>query len=118
MGDPAAPDRAKLESHGLDYLLIIDAESRPLGWAHRDRLRSVDEITADLAVPSSPLLDRRTTLKDALSLLLEAQVQMGLVTDRSGALLGVVTVDRIAEFARQQNISPGSSDNVDDADVG
>ena len=119
VGDPAAPDRAKLESHGLDYLLIIDAESRPLGWAHRDRLRSVDEITADLAVPSSPLLDRRTTLKDALSLLLEAQVQMGLVTDRSGALLGVVTVDRIAEFARQQNISPGSTDNVDDdADEG
>jgi osmoprotectant transport system ATP-binding protein len=114
VGDPAAPDRAKLENHGLDYLLIIDADNRPLGWAHRDRLRSVDEITAELAVPSSPLLDRRTTLKDALSLLLEAQVQVGLVTDRSGALRGVVTVDRIAEFARQQNISPGPTDDVDE----
>jgi hypothetical protein len=31
-----------------------------------------------MAIPMSPLLDRRTTLKDALSMLLDAAVQAGI----------------------------------------
>ena len=49
----------------------------------------------------SPLLNRRTTLKDALSLLLDADVQAGIVVDRSGAVLGVVTADTIADLMRE-----------------
>ena len=49
----------------------------------------------------SPLLNRRTTLKDALSLLLDADVQVGIVVDRAGAVLGLVTVDMIAERMRE-----------------
>ena len=33
----------------------------------------------------SPLLNRRATLKDALSLLLDSDVQAGIVVDRDGA---------------------------------
>ncbi len=36
----------------------------------------------------SPLLDRRATLKDALSLLLDADVQAGIVVDRNRAVVG------------------------------
>ena len=49
----------------------------------------------------SPLLNRRTTLKDALSLLLDADVQAGIVVDRSGAVLGIVTADTIADLMRE-----------------
>jgi CBS domain-containing protein len=49
----------------------------------------------------SPLLNRRATLKDALSLLLDADVQAGIVVDREGRALGVVTVEMIAEVMRQ-----------------
>jgi CBS domain containing-hemolysin-like protein len=48
----------------------------------------------------SPLLDRRMTLKDALSMLLDASVQAGIVVDRTGATLGLLTVDDIAERLR------------------
>ncbi len=106
VGDPVAPALVKLASHPFEYLLILDQGNRPLGWAHGDRLPSTGEITADLAHPSSPVLDLRTTLKDALSQLLEADVQAGPVADRNGALCGVLTVDRIADFARLQNFSP------------
>jgi hypothetical protein len=54
-----------------------------------------------MAVPMSPLLNRRATLKDALSLLLDADVQAGIVVDREGRALGVVTVEMIAEVMRQ-----------------
>ena len=48
----------------------------------------------------SPLMNRRTTLKDALSMLLDADVQAGIVVDRSGAVLGLVTADMIADWMR------------------
>ncbi len=49
----------------------------------------------------SPLINRRTTLKDALSMLLDADVQAGIVVDRTGAVLGLVTADMIAERMRE-----------------
>ena len=54
----------------------------------------------ELAAATSPLLDRRATLKDALSLLLDADVQAGIVVDRRRAVLGLVTADMIAERMR------------------
>jgi len=53
-----------------------------------------------MAVPASPLLDPESTLKDALSMLLDADVQAGLVVDRHGAFSGLVTADLIAERLR------------------
>ena len=47
-----------------------------VGWVHRDRL-TTGTITGDQVESTSPLLDRRTTLKDALSMLLDADVQAG-----------------------------------------
>ena len=49
-------------------------------------------LTESMASPMSPLMNRRTTLKDALSMLLDADVQAGIVVDRAGAALGLVTV--------------------------
>jgi CBS domain-containing protein len=48
----------------------------------------------------SPLLDRRTTLKDALSMMLDADVQTGIVVDRTGRLRGVLSVEAIAAALR------------------
>jgi Mg2+/Co2+ transporter CorB len=53
-----------------------------------------------MAISMSPLFNRRATLKDALSLLLDSDVQTGIVVDRHGAMLGIVTADMIAERMR------------------
>ena len=59
-------------------------------------------ITCDAALveTTSPLLDRRTTLKDALSMLLDGDVQAGVVVDRRGAYRGLVNVEQIAAYMR------------------
>ena len=57
-------------------------------------------IAAELVETTSPLLDRRTTLKDALSILLDRDVQAGVVVDRHGVYRGVITVDQIAAYMR------------------
>jgi CBS domain-containing protein len=68
---------------------------------HQDRIPKSGALDASNAVPMSPLLNRRTTLKDALSLLLDADVQAGIVVDRNGAVLGLLTVDMIADRMRE-----------------
>ena len=45
-------------------------------------------MTEAMANPVSPTVSRRTTLKDALSMMLDADVQTGIVVDRTGAALG------------------------------
>ncbi len=87
------------------HVLVTDGGSRPIGWVHRDALTS-GIVTAEQVESTSPLLDRRTTLKDALSMLLDADVQAGLVTDRTGAVRGMVTVDSITALMREPDARP------------
>ena len=81
------------------------AGDRPVGWVHRDTL-TTGTVTTDQVESTSPLLDRRTTLKDALSMLLDADVQAGLVVDRTGALRGMVTVDSITALMHEPGARP------------
>ena len=98
----AGDDAARLHPEGgpVPYVLLVDPADRPVGWLPADRLPRSGPVRDDQAVSMSPLLDRRTTLKDALSMLLDADVQAGIVVDHAGALQGLVTVDMIAERMR------------------
>ncbi len=100
VGDDAADVRRRALADPLGSALLIDVERRPLGWLVGSKLPSGGPILADHAVPMSPLLDGRTTLKDALSLLLEADVQAGVVVDGTGGYRGLVTIGQIVEWAR------------------
>jgi osmoprotectant transport system ATP-binding protein len=89
----------------FEHVLITDPGDRPVGWVHRDTLTS-GTVTTDQVESTSPLLDRRTTLKDALSMLLDADVQAGLVVDRTGAVRGMVTVDSITALMHEPGARP------------
>jgi osmoprotectant transport system ATP-binding protein len=101
VGSPGAGVRPETLAHPFDYLLLVDPDDRPIGWVHEDRIPAGGVLGEADAIPMSPLLNRRTTLKDALSLLLDADVQAGIVVDRQGKAQGLVTVDMIAERMRE-----------------
>ena len=105
-GDEAAEIRRRLWQDPMRAALLLDEAERPIGWIGETELPRDGTLSVELAVAASPLLDRRTTLKDALSMLLDADVQAGLVVDRTGALRGMVTADTITEFMRDR---PGRS---------
>ena len=46
----------------------------------------------------SPLLDRRDTLKDATSRLLDEEVGNGVVVDRAGRVLGLLTLSAVMDW--------------------
>jgi len=113
VGDDCAEARRRAQASPFPYLLLIDANDRPIGWVERDAIPTDGRLTESMAIPMSPLLDRRTTLKDALSLLLDANVQAGIVVDRNGRVEGLLTVDMIAEWMREGAVDGQRVDGVD-----
>ncbi len=100
VGADAASARERASTDAFGYLLLLDERDRPIGWIARNAIPTGGKLAADQAVPASPLLDPETTLKDALSMLLDEDVQAGLVVDAGGAFQGLVTVDMISERIR------------------
>jgi osmoprotectant transport system ATP-binding protein len=105
-GDDAAEARRRLGAESSGYLLLVDVDGRPIGWLGERQLPTSGPIEGSMASPMSPNLDRRTTLKDALAMLIDAQVQAGIVVDDQGAVLGLITTEMILERMRPAAKSP------------
>jgi osmoprotectant transport system ATP-binding protein len=105
-GDDAADARRRAIAAPWEYLLLVDEADRPIGWIGQDGVPTSGRLEAGMVEVTSPLLDRRTTLKDALSMLLDDDVQAGLVVNREGRLTGMVTVNDIADWMRERGVQP------------
>jgi osmoprotectant transport system ATP-binding protein len=120
-GDSGTTIRRLATGGPFEYVLLTDDAQRPIGWLHRDRMPA-RELAVDDIESTTPLFDRRTTLKDALSMLLDADVQAGLVTDRTGALRGMVRLVDIADWMRRSGVRAldaterAAADAADEAD--
>jgi osmoprotectant transport system ATP-binding protein len=101
VGDDAAEARRRVRADPFQYLLLLDGSERPIGWIDQDHVPATGSLHTDLVDSTSPLLDRRTTLKDALSMLLDDLVQAGVVVDRRGAFRGLVTIDAVMTLMRE-----------------
>jgi osmoprotectant transport system ATP-binding protein len=100
-GEDRADVRRRLDrAEELTYALLIDAESRPLGWIDQHDLRGDGPIDADAATPGAPTVQPESTLRDALSAMLGSSVQLGVVVDAGGRVLGLVSVDAIGDRLR------------------
>jgi osmoprotectant transport system ATP-binding protein len=99
-GSDAADARRRAMADPFPYLLVVDDANRPLGWLSERALPESGAVSATDAMPASPIFDRHTTLKDALSMLLATDVQAGIVVDDAGAVRGLVTADMIGERMR------------------
>jgi osmoprotectant transport system ATP-binding protein len=112
-GDSAADARRRALDDPLRYLLVIDAANRPLGWVAHGDIPADGQITEAMANPVSPTVNKRTTLKDALSMMLDADVQTGIVVDRNGAVQGLLTVNAVAQKMREGEHAPGFDQATD-----
>ncbi|MDQ2675099.1 MAG: betaine/proline/choline family ABC transporter ATP-binding protein [Chloroflexota bacterium] len=84
----------------LTYALLVDDESRPLGWIDQHDLAGSGAIDPEAATPGAPTVQRETTLRDALSALLGSSVQLGVVVDERERVIGLVSVDAIGDRLR------------------
>jgi osmoprotectant transport system ATP-binding protein len=105
-GDSAEDARRRALDDPQRYLLVIDESNRPLGWVGHGDIPADGTITPSMANPVSPTVNKRTTLKDALSMMLDADVQTGIVVDRNGAVQGLLTVAAVAAKMREGEHAP------------
>jgi osmoprotectant transport system ATP-binding protein len=110
-GDVATEEMRRALGGAFRWLLTVDDLGRPVAWIARGDIRPGSGLADAPSTPAAPLLDRRATLKDALSILLDADVHAGIVVDRSRRVLGLVTVDAIASLLRES-----AAAGLDDAD--
>jgi osmoprotectant transport system ATP-binding protein len=108
LGERRTDLRGRLAAAGVTYALLVDAAHRPLGWITADdldgsrRQATADSVlTAEMASPGSAPVEPESTLRDALSVMLASSVQLGVVVDRRGAVLGVIGVDQISALLQQ-----------------
>jgi osmoprotectant transport system ATP-binding protein len=100
-GEDRADVRRRLDrAEELEYALLVDGESRPLGWIDQHDLAGDGPIDAGAATPGAPTVEPESTLRDALSAMLGSSVQLGVVVDAGGRVLGLVSVDAIGDRLR------------------
>ena len=101
-GEDRAEVRRRLDgAEPHNYALLVDDESRPLGWIDQHDLAGSGPIDPDVATPGAPTVQPETTLRDALSALLGSSVQLGVVVDARERVIGLVSVDAIGERLRE-----------------
>ncbi len=101
VSDTGSPETLRALAGSFPWLLLVDERGRPAGWIARGDIGAGVPLADAPTVPAVPLLDRRATLKDALSILLDADVHAGIVVDREQRVLGLVTVAGIAALLRE-----------------
>ncbi|MGI8533309.1 MAG: ABC transporter ATP-binding protein [Candidatus Limnocylindrales bacterium] len=112
-GTDAAEARQRTLADPFGYLLLVDADERPIGWIDQEEIPKQGTLSQDLAIPMSPLVSRRTTLKDALSMMLASDVFAAIVVDRTGRVLGLVTMESLGGAIRSaDSASHDSRDGI------
>jgi len=105
-GDDAGEALRRATADPLGYVLMLDEADRPVGWVAAADIPADGVLDASRANPVSPLVNRRTTVKDALSMMLDADVQAAVVVDRNGAVQGILTLERVARLMREGEHGP------------
>ena len=96
-GDPTAAARDALADADVPFPLVVDGDGRPLGWmSERDLAGEKVPETPDTS--PDPILELEDVLRDALSDLLRSDTQFAPVVDGRGVVVGVLSVEIVAEF--------------------
>jgi len=96
-GDPVTQAQEQLADSDLPYSLLIDADGKPLGWLS-DRDLAGERVPDEAGTAATPRLDQDSVLRDALAELLEEDTQYGPVVDERGTVIGVLSIELIAQF--------------------
>jgi hypothetical protein len=77
--------------------LLVDERGAPVGWLS-ERGLSGETVRAELRSGPEPVVDLDDILRDALSDLLAHESQYGPVVDRSGKVVGVLSIELLSHM--------------------
>lgn len=99
--DPCATGVAKLDEAGLEWLVLVDAQRRPLRWLHRDELAKSPASYDGLGEDVGDMLNSDDSLFHALELMVQSAAGQSVVVDEHGAFAGVVEMSHLNKAIRR-----------------
>jgi len=99
--DPCATGLAKLDEAGLEWLVLVDAQRRPLRWLHRDELAQSPASYEGLGEDVGDMLNSDDSLFHALELMVQSAAGQSIVVDEHGAFAGVVEMSHLNKAIRR-----------------
>lgn len=114
-GEKGTDVLARVQQANHDYAVIIDRRGRPISWLSRRQLSRLDTISQS-EKPDLPLVAEGSTLNDALDAMLASRLGAALVTNRSKALVGMITFDIVMKSINQLRADVQTAD--DESPVG
>jgi osmoprotectant transport system ATP-binding protein len=99
VGQATSEVRAKLAAADVEvpYPLLVDSERRPLGWLS-ERDLAAETVPPRPDSPLGPVLELEDVMRDALADLLQGESQYAPVVDAQRRIVGVLSIEIIAEF--------------------
>ncbi|MGC8634269.1 MAG: ABC transporter ATP-binding protein [Candidatus Limnocylindrales bacterium] len=107
VGETTGAARNRLGRPLPGWLLLVDERGLPLGWVDARELPDTAPVAAAALSRPRPLLEATTTLRDALSLLIDADSRAGIVVDEAGRPRGLVTLEAITALLHDLDPGPG-----------
>jgi osmoprotectant transport system ATP-binding protein len=95
VGELVSEVQAKIADADVDIPLLVDADGRPIGWLSRRALTG-ERVEEELRSPAEPTVEMEDVLRDALSLLIQAETRYAPVVDPRGGVVGVLSVEVIS----------------------
>jgi len=95
VGDDVQAARARIADADVDVALLVDDQSRPIGWL-AERSLAGEKVRADIRSVAEPIVELDDILRDALSDLLAAGTRFAPVVDATRAMAGVLSVEAIS----------------------
>lgn len=98
VGEAVSEVVAKVESQGEDHVVILDDQDRPQEWLFLRSLKHHDKVPA-ATHELETVIDRRSTLNNALDTMLMSSHGGAMVTER-GRYVGVIRYDDVTDYVR------------------
>jgi len=96
-GEAPADVMARIAAGPVPHPLLVDGDDRPLGWIDTSRLES-EPVPETAPAPPEPVIESDSTLRDALSSMLQVGVSHAPVVDPAGRLAGIISVAMISDY--------------------
>lgn len=98
--DDVATARERMDQIECDWLMVVGADGRFLGWVSRSDLRKGEKVR-DVMIPPTTTATSDTVLNEALSLMLGSAIGNLAIVDGDGRLEGVLTFNSIRRVLRE-----------------
>ena len=101
LGDSLEVGLAAFNGGHQEWLLLLDAEGRPLRWLRRADLTRSEGQLRDRGHPVRAHVEPNATLHDTLEEMLNSSTGASVVVDKRGRYLGVVEIRQLVEVIRE-----------------